>query len=144
MKNLILLFICLAFVSCSSIRVFSDFDTSVDFKEYKTLLDEYRNQSNANLQNLLFKKYQSNYDTKLLLHSNALATSGSIGESNLGTTTPDSSNIDKDDTTKNDFITEILNIIEGTMECSEKLEEIKLLLKKKGGKSPKKKPKKPF
>ena len=30
------------------------------------------------------------------------------------------------------------------MECSQKLKEIESLLKKKGGKSPKKKPKKPF
>ena len=36
MKNLILLSICLTFISCSSVRVFSDYDTSVDFKDYTT------------------------------------------------------------------------------------------------------------
>lgn len=36
MKNLILLSICLTFISCSSVRVFSDYDTSVNFKDYTT------------------------------------------------------------------------------------------------------------
>ena len=36
MKNLILLLFCLTFISCSSVRVFSDYDTSVDFKDYTT------------------------------------------------------------------------------------------------------------
>tara|TARA_B100000767_G_scaffold110937_1_gene106120 strand:- start:134 stop:661 length:528 start_codon:yes stop_codon:yes gene_type:complete len=36
MKNLILLSICLTFISCSSVRVFSDYDTSVNFKDYIT------------------------------------------------------------------------------------------------------------
>ena len=36
MKNLILLSIFLSFISCSSVRVFSDYDTSVDFKDYTT------------------------------------------------------------------------------------------------------------
>ena len=36
MKNLILLSFCLTFISCSSVRVFSDYDTAVDFKDYTT------------------------------------------------------------------------------------------------------------
>jgi len=36
MKNLILLSFCLIFISCSSVRVFSDYDTAVDFKDYTT------------------------------------------------------------------------------------------------------------
>ena len=36
MKNLILLSFCLTFISCSSVRVFSDYDTAVDFKNYTT------------------------------------------------------------------------------------------------------------
>ena len=36
MKNLILLSFCLTFLSCSSVRVFSDYDTAVDFKDYTT------------------------------------------------------------------------------------------------------------
>ena len=36
MKNLILLLFCLTFISCSSVRVFSDYNTSVDFKDYTT------------------------------------------------------------------------------------------------------------
>ena len=36
MKNLILLSICLTFISCNSVRVFSDYDTSIDFKDYTT------------------------------------------------------------------------------------------------------------
>jgi hypothetical protein len=36
MKNLILLSFCLIFISCSSVRVFSDYDTAIDFKDYTT------------------------------------------------------------------------------------------------------------
>ena len=36
MKNLILLSFCLTFISCSSVRVFSDYDTAIDFKDYTT------------------------------------------------------------------------------------------------------------
>ena len=36
MKNLILLSFCLIFTSCCSVRVFSDYDTAIDFKDYTT------------------------------------------------------------------------------------------------------------
>lgn len=36
MKNIILSFVSLTLLSCSSIRVFSDYDSSVDFNTYKT------------------------------------------------------------------------------------------------------------
>ena len=36
MKNLILLSFCLIFISCSSVRVFRDYDTAIDFKDYTT------------------------------------------------------------------------------------------------------------
>jgi hypothetical protein len=36
MKNLGVLFVLILFTSCSSIRVFSDYDSSIDFTQYKT------------------------------------------------------------------------------------------------------------
>ena len=36
MKNLFLVIVCLALLSCGSVRVYSDHDTTVDFDSYKT------------------------------------------------------------------------------------------------------------
>ena len=36
MKNLLLTSLCLAVLSCGSLRVYSDYDTTVDFDSYKT------------------------------------------------------------------------------------------------------------